>query len=249
MEFSYDFPLVALSIAIAVLGSFTGLVMTVGIRRVGRKEAALRVALASFGVGVAIWAMHFVAMLALILPVKLRFAATPIAASAAIPVAFTALALAIAGWRWLGRFSLPVGAVGLGLGIAGMHFAGMAAMRGGGAIAYSWGSVALSILIAIHVSAVALWLAFRERGFFDTVLGALALGLAMTSMHYLAMETTRFVPADALAAPSETVVSDAFLALTIALAVYGVCGVCLFVFAVLTHIRRSIHPHQRGAGS
>src|SRR5688572_25820562 len=73
MDFTYDPGLVALSIAVAILGSFTGLVMTSGIRRVRGMEASLRLILGAIGIGGGVWSMHFIAMLAVQLPIPLSY--------------------------------------------------------------------------------------------------------------------------------------------------------------------------------
>jgi NO-binding membrane sensor protein with MHYT domain len=130
-----------------------------------------------------------------------------------------------------------------------MHYIGMSAIRGDAAISFSWLGVAISILIAVQASAVALWFAFRQRGLLDTVLGAIALGLAIASMHFMAMQATHFLPV----AESDPFVSEVesarHLAITISIAVYGVCGVAIFVFAALTYARRLATRRQsRAAG-
>lgn len=247
MEFTYDAALVTLSIAVATLGAFTGLVMTTGIRRIVGMEAALRIGLASFAIGGGIWAMHFIAMLAVILPVELDYDLVQTALSAVIPIVFTAISFVIVSRNAFGKWSIPVSAVFLGLGISGMHYIGMVAMRGNAAVTYSWLGVAISVLIAGQSSAVALWFAFRERGLFDTLLGAMALGLAIASMHFTAMEATEFLPVAAPDSFVSEVESTRHLAITISIAVYGVCGVAIFVFAALTYARRLAMRRQSGA--
>jgi NO-binding membrane sensor protein with MHYT domain len=232
MDFTYDRGLVALSIAAAILGSFTGLVMTSGIRRVRGAEAGLRLILGALGIGGGVWSMHFIAMLAVQLPIPLSYEIPETLISAAAAVIITAGAVWTVAYDKLGSLSLPVSALVLGLGIATMHYLGMSAIRGCG-IAYSSLGVIISIVIAIQASAVALWFAFRKRGVLDTLLGSLALGLAIASMHYSAMEATRFIPGGT---PFNfaNVLSEPLLAVAIALTLYSVCSVCLIVFALLT---------------
>ncbi|MGF1619167.1 MAG: MHYT domain-containing protein [Rhodomicrobiaceae bacterium] len=249
MEFTYDAALVTLSIAVATLGAFTGLVMTTGIRRIRGMEAALRIGLGSIGIGGGIWGMHFIAMLAMIMPVKLDYDVVQTVISAVIAIVFTAIAFVIVSRNAFGKWSIPVSAVFLGLGISGMHYIGMFAIRGNAAITYSWLGVAISMLIAVQASAVALWFAFRERGLLDTLLGAIALGLAIASMHFTAMETTHFMPVAASEPFVRDVESPRHLAITISIAVYGVCGVAIFVFAALTYARRlAVRRQSRAAG-
>lgn len=248
MEYTYDPALVALSIAIAILGSFTGLVMTAGIQRVHGPEAALRIMLGSIGVGCGVWSMHFVAMLAVILPIELRYETFQTVLSAVLAMIFTCIAFSIVGRNRLGAYSLPVSAVFLGLGIGGMHYLGMNAVQGNCVLGYSWLGVVISVVIAIQASAVALWFAFRERGLFDTILGAIALGLAIASMHYTAMEATRFLPGQGFAGFLGHAFSERYLALSISIAMYGICGVCIMVFSVLTFVKRApSHDDRRPA--
>jgi NO-binding membrane sensor protein with MHYT domain len=240
VEFGYDSGLVAVSIAIAILGSFTGLVVTTGIRHVQGPEVILRVILGGLGVGGGIWSMHFIAMLAVILPVPLSYDITQTAISAVLAVMFTATAFAIFGRNAFGKYTLPVSALFLGAGIGGMHYLGMNAVRGNCFITYSWLGVFISILIAVQASGVALWFAFRERGVIDTLLGAIALGLAIASMHYSGMEATRFLPAENGAELFQGALSKAHLAIAISFTIYAVCGMCIFVFAFRTFTRRTV---------
>jgi diguanylate cyclase len=244
MEFTYDSGLVALSIAIAILGSFTGLVMTTGIRRVKGREQALRIGLGGLGVGGGIWAMHFIAMLAVTLPIPISYDLPETVISAFLAVTFTAVAFVIVARNSFGKHSLLVSALFLGSGIAGMHYLGMNALRGSCVIDYSLLGVSISIAIAIQASGIALWFAFRQRGVLDTLLGAVALGLAIASMHYSGMEATRFLPAEGPSGLLQGIVSEAHLAVAVAVTIYSVCGICMVVFAMLTFMKRT----PRGGG-
>ena len=239
MDFSYDSGLVALSVFVAVLGAFTGLVLTTGIRQVRGPEGLLRIALGGLGVGGGIWSMHFIAMLAVILPVKLSYAIPETLISALIAVAFTILALWTVAHRRLGGATLPLSALFLGLAIAGMHYYGMSAIKGCG-IRYSAVGVGISILIAVQASMVALWFAFRRRGVLDTLLGSLALGLAIAAMHYSGMEAARFQPPAAPDPGTGEVLNERLLAITVAITLYSICSIGLLVFAALTFSRRFV---------
>jgi NO-binding membrane sensor protein with MHYT domain len=232
MDFTYDPGLVALSIAVAILGSFTGLVLTSGIRRVRGLEATLRLVLGAVGIGGGVWSMHFIAMLAVQLPIPLSYDIPVTLISAVAAVIFTAGAVWTVAYEKLGRASLPISAIVLGLGIATMHYLGMSAIRGCG-LAYSKLGVAISVLIAIQAAGVALWFAFHKRGVLDTLLGSVALGLAIASMHYSGMEATRFVRGGTPFNLAE-VLSEPLLAVAIATTLYTVCSVCLIVYAILT---------------
>lgn len=235
LNFTYNPSAVALSIAVAILGSFTGLVMTSGIRRTSGRIKMIRIFLGGLGVGGGIWSMHFISMLAVILPVELYYDVTRTTISAMIAISFVAVALAIVTDNKLGNATLPVSAIFLGSGIGGMHYLGMYAIRGSCGITYSWLGVFISIVIAIEASGVALWFAFRERGVLDTILGSVALGLAIALMHYSGMEATHFISAPALAEIPELLFSERYLALAVAITIYTVCGGCLIVFSALNY--------------
>lgn len=238
MEFTYDSGLVALSVGVAILGSFTGLIMTTGIRQCAPAESALRIVLCGLSIGGGVWAMHFIAMLAVELPIALSYDVTLTVLSATLAMLFTWGAIAAVSRRRFGVLTLPISALFLGVGIAGMHYMGMAALRGNCIVEYSWLGVIISIAIGIQASAIALWFAFRERGVLDTVLGAVALGLAIASMHYSAMEAVRFVPADLNAGLYGNLWSPAYMAFAIAITIYSICGFCILVYTFLTFHRR-----------
>jgi len=235
LDFTYNPSAVALSIAVAILGSFTGLVMTTGIRRTSGHVKTLRIFLGGLGVGGGIWSMHFISMLAVILPIDLYYDVTQTTMSAIIAVAFVAVALAIVTDNKLGNATLPVSAIFLGSGIGGMHYLGMYAIRGNCGVSYSWLGVFISIVIAIEASGVALWFAFRERGVLDTVFGSVVLGLAIALMHYSGMEATRFMSALASVRIPELLFSERYLALAVAITLYTICGFCLMVFSALNY--------------
>jgi NO-binding membrane sensor protein with MHYT domain len=245
MEFTYNPSYVALSIGVAILGSFTGLVMTSGIRQGDISAVKLRMVLGALGVGGGIWSMHFIAMLAVMLPVELSYNPVPTVISALIAISFTGIAFWIVGANRYGRATLPVSALFLGLGIGGMHYLGMYGIQGNCTIEYSLVGVLVSVVIAIQASGVALWFAFRKRAVIDTLLGSVALGLAIALMHYSAMESTRFLPANTAGALPEMLISEDYLALTIAITMYFVCGICLMVFSILTY--RGGRSHQQSS--
>ena len=241
VDFTYNTGLVVLSIAVAMLGSFTGLVMTTGIRDAGSSEVKLRIVLGALGIGGGVWSMHFISMLAVQLPIPLSYAAIPTSISALIAVIGTAVALTIVSSRRFGDATLPLSSLFLGLGIGGMHYLGMYGIRGSCIIQYSWLGVAISVLIAIQASAVALWFAFRQRGVIDTFLGAIALGLAIALMHYSGMEATHFRPGAATYGDLALLWSEKYLAFAITVTIYTVCSTCLIVFAVLVFRPRASH--------
>jgi diguanylate cyclase (GGDEF)-like protein len=162
-----------------------------------RKRVWLGGGAVSMGVG--IWSMHFVGMLALSLPIPLGFdpAITMVSLALAIGVAYFALRVIASGMLTWPR--LLSGALLMGLGIAGMHYTGMAAMRMAPDIHYTPGWFAASLLIAINASGAALWIANRLRSDeprirFKRAAAAAVMGLAISGMHYAGMMAAEFAP-------------------------------------------------------
>ena len=87
---------------------------------------------------------------------------------------------------------LVLSGIFMGLGIAGMHYTGMAAMRGHAELSYAPLFVALSLVIAIGASTVALWVAFRTTDLGQKLVAAVVMGLAISGMHYTGMRAAIF---------------------------------------------------------
>ena len=231
MPIAYDPTLVMLSILVAITGALTGLTVTAGYSTGGRR-ASLGLLKGAIIIGGSIWSMHFIAMLAVKLPVPINYDFIETMTSLYIAMIGTGLGLWIVARRKLGLLNIPAAGVLMGGAIAGMHYMGMNAMRGCG-IAYSMPGVYASIAVAIIASAVALWFALRKRGASETLVGGLLLGLTIPSMHYIGMGATRFgfvsVDPDSVA----PMLSQQHLALIIASATFVICGIFLFLFSAL----------------
>jgi NO-binding membrane sensor protein with MHYT domain len=189
---TYDPYLVALSILVAALASYTAL--DLGGRVAAARGFARRVWLtaAAITMGGGIWSMHFVAMLAFIMPTPMSY-----------DIGLTTLSLVVAmfvtggGFYAISRHSgsplhLVLSGIFMGLGIAAMHYTGMAAMREHVELGYDRIFVALSLIIAIGASTAALWLAFRTTDLGQKLIAAVVMGLAISGMHYTAMGGTTF---------------------------------------------------------
>jgi PAS domain S-box-containing protein len=189
---SHDPVLVALSILIAALASYTALDLATRMRAAsGRVRWAWLVA-AAIAMGGGIWSMHFVGMLAFSLPgTEISYDPFLTLLSLIIPVVVAAAAFAVVGRR---PQALLASGFAMGLGISGMHYTGMAAMRMAAFLQYDPGWVVLSIVIAISASVVALWLAFRNTNAVQRLFAGLVMGLAISGMHYAAMEGAMFLP-------------------------------------------------------
>lgn len=244
MAVSYDPTLVMLSIFVAITGALTGLAVTAGYDRLGPRNYAASLIKGAIIIGGSIWSMHFVAMLAVRLPVLVSYNFVLTIFSLYIAVIGTGLGLFIVSKRRLGLFSVPVGGLLMGAAIGGMHYLGMGAIEGCN-VSYAPGGVIASIGIAIGASAIALWFTFRKRGTTQTLIGGLMLGLTIASMHYTAMLATSFQRLPVRFEATAPLLSQDALAIIIATATFIICGIFLFVFSTLA-IRQTPRPSERG---
>jgi PAS domain S-box-containing protein len=196
LHHAHDPVLVALSLLIAVLGSWTALDL---LRRVRANAGTARrwwLAGAAAATGASIWSMHFVAMLAYELGVEVRYDVGLTAASLLLAVAATAIGFAAvsAPAATPGPGRIVAAGLAMGLGICLMHYVGMAAMRLPALTSYDPVLVAASGAVAFCASTLAIVLALRNRSGVARAAGAVALGLAISGMHYTAMAAVSFTP-------------------------------------------------------
>lgn len=224
MEITYDPILVLLSIIVAIIGSLTALALTLGSHDADNDSWEASFALANGGLimGTTIWSMHFIAMMAVQVPVLINYNIIETVLSICIAIVATAIGLNIVSSNRLGRYSIPGGGVAMGLGIGSMHYIGMSAIRGCG-LAYDPTLVAASVAIAISASMAALWFAFYKRTILMTLAGGIVQGLAIASMHYTAMAATFYVPLSEPANLTTPLFTQGLQALMIAGAMLIVC--------------------------
>jgi two-component system, sensor histidine kinase and response regulator len=236
MTSTLNYWVVALSLLIAILASYAALDIA------GRATAAvgkMRVTWLVGGagtMGLGIWSMHYVGMLAFGLPVKVLYDIPTVFVSLFAAMLASGIALVIASrakWSW--RASI-FASVAMGGGIASMHYIGMAAMRLPAMMVWSYPIIALSIIIAVVVSLVAMWLAFSFRG--ETrelaplkIASAVVMGVAVVAMHYTGMAAAHFMPA----APAANL-SHAVAISSVELTVIALVTLTVLVLALLTSI-------------
>jgi len=244
----YDPILIALSVGIAILGSYTGLHLATGISAAGGAKRKAVLAGAAITIGGGIWAMHFIGMLAVSLPVTIQYDVFATLLSVLMSILMTGLGLTIAGLATSPWLRFVGGGVLMGSGIAIMHYVGMAAIRGGCTISYSPALVGASVVVAILSAMLALWLAFNLAGWKQTLAASVALGVAISGMHYTAMAAASFLPAEALVALSAPAMSPSLLASIVALAAFLLCGGTLLTFLPDRKPAPSAAPAESPAG-
>lgn len=194
---SYSPSLVAISLFVAILASYTALDLTGRIATAKGRAVYLWIAGGAMAMGVGVWSMHFIGMLALRLPFALGFDIGITALSLLIAVLSCGFALWLVSQARLPAWQLAFGALVMGSGIASMHYTGMAAMRMTPGIDYDPTLFGLSLLIAVVASGAALWIAFnlrRNTPYVRLARGgaAVVMGFAIVGMHCTGMAAARF---------------------------------------------------------
>jgi len=218
MTGSYDPLFVILSVVIAALASYAALDLA---GRVRSAEGSTRLGWLAGGatvMGLGIWSMHFVAMLAFSLPVPIEYELPQMLLSVAVAIGASLVALVVVSRVGLRAVTLVMGGIIMGGAIAGMHYIGMASMTVGATLTYSSAIVVLSIFIAIVASWAALGLAFNFRSDLSArgrrlkSMSAVVMGFAIAGMHYTAMAAVHFTPAAVIDRPSDHIVATGGLA-------------------------------------
>ena len=181
--------LLALAFVVSVVGSIVGLACT---RRsataVSDNERLMWLAIAATAIGgIAIWLMHFIAMLGFTVPGSVvRYDIGWTIASAILSVVAVFVGLIVAG-RTLHVGRLILAGVIMGLAVNLMHYTGMRALRIQGDIGYSVGPVIASIVVAVVAATAALFFTFVLHSIAMRVVAGVVMGVAVVGMHYTGM--------------------------------------------------------------
>lgn len=229
---TYDPALVALSIFIATLGAFAALELSGRIstaRRTGDRLAWL--ATGSVAIGSGVWAMHFIGMLALRLPIRVShdLLVTVLSMAPAVFAGAIMLHVISAEKRTGPRF--VVGGAMMGIGIVLMHHIGMAAVRMDAVMRYDPMLLGASVVIALVLAVAALYVKFRTALAADPDAyltwaktgSAAIMGIAVAGMHYTSMAAVHFLPATGQGT-LEIPLSTRYLAVLIGLVTIALIG-------------------------
>lgn len=224
--------LVLLSILIAIQGSFVGLRLAVQIPTAHGMRRRSLLAGAALSLGIGIWSMHFIGMLAARLPAEIDFLVFPTLLSFLVCVLVVGLGLVAVALEGRALWRLAAAAVFMGGGIATMHYIGMSALHGAAHLEHAPWSVIASIIIAMLASGGALWLAFeggRRVVALPVSASAIALGLAISGMHYTAMAGLTLHPMPATVGAQSPVLSGDLLAILVAVVAFLVTGIFFLI--------------------
>jgi PAS domain S-box-containing protein len=224
----YDHRLVGLSVLIGIATSYAALdlagrvVVTDGRAQVNWLVGGA----ATMGIG--IWSMHYIGMLAFRLPIPVLYDWPTVLVSLLAAILASGIAFVVVSRSKIKLWHIVLGSLFMGLGIAGMHYIGMMAMRLAASCFVNPAIVAMSIGLAIVISFVAIQLTTRTRDDIAKTLlrklcSAIVMGAAIPIMHYTGMAAATFSPAEL---PSD-------LSNSVNISMLGTVGIALCTILVL----------------
>ncbi|RRW92368.1 bifunctional diguanylate cyclase/phosphodiesterase [Pandoraea apista] len=230
---SYNTLLVLVSVLVAILASYTALDLAGRISTTQGRAAVWWLVGGGTAMGIGIWSMHFVGMLAFSLPIELGYDPLVTLASLLIAISLSAFALWLVCQETLPILRWAMGALLMGLGVASMHYTGMAAMRMDPGIQYIPSLFGLSVVIAVVASGAALWLAFHlrrqsPRARMFRFGAAVVMGFAIAGMHYTGMAAAQF-QLGSICGAARSGMSSGWLALVITVGTLSILAIALIV--------------------
>src|SRR6202790_2055533 len=225
---SHNYALVALSVLIAMFASYAALDLAGRVTAaVGRTRAVWLLGGAG-AMGTGIWSMHYIGMLAFVLPIPVAYHWPTVLLSLFAAIFASVIALYVVSRQKMGGSQAVAGSVLMGVGIASMHYIGMAAMRLPAICRFNSFLVVLSVAFAILISLAALWITFHFRDEktgigWEKLAGAVVMGAAIPVMHYTGMAAATFMPSGM---PTD-------LSHAVSISTLGTAGIAVVTFTVL----------------
>ena len=225
---SYSYGLVALSTLIAMVAAYAALDLAARVTAAAGSTRALWLLGGAGAMGTGIWSMHYIGMLAFILPIPVAYHWPTVLLSLVAAVLASGIALQVVSRQSMSLSRAVAGSVLMGAGIASMHYIGMAAMRLPALTHFNSVVVVLSVVLAILIAFGALSIAFQfrneKRGIGRGKLaGAVVMGSAIPVMHYTGMAAASFTESNV---PPD-------LSHAVSISMVGTTGIAVVTFIVL----------------
>src|ERR1700736_2834436 len=225
---SYNYALVALSVLIAMFASYAALDLAGSVTAAGGGTRAVWLSGGACAMGTGIWSMHYIGMLAFILPIPVAYHWPTVLLSLFAAILASVIALYVVSRPKMGASRALAGSVLMGAGIAGMHYIGMAAMRLPAICQFNSLLPVLSVVFAVLISLAALWITFHFRDEkagigWEKLAGAVVMGAAIPVMHYTGMAAASFTASD----------MEANLSHAVSISTLGTAGIAAVTFFVL----------------
>ena len=249
---AYNPFLVVLSVLIASLGAYASLGLA---GRVSAADTAMArrswLAAGAITMGIGIWAMHFIGMLAFRLPVSFTYNVPMTLLSVAPAVLASGIMLYVMSQERIGFGKLCLGGTFMGAGIGVMHYTGMAAMRMDAVMRYDPLLFAVSVIVAVLLATTALYTKFLASSSYShyqlhriKVSAALVMGSAVACMHYTGMAAVYFFPASG-GPEIGAGVEATWLGAWVTLAALLITGLAIFVTRVDTRLAAATYSERR----
>lgn len=195
MQISWNMSLVGLSVLVAIIGSYAALTQAQRMRDSTGYVATLWMLTGSITLGLSIWSMHFIGMLAMHLPTPIAFDQTLTLLSALPAVSAALLGFWVVRANHVSRMRIVVSGLLMGTGISLMHYMGVAALKMDPAIHYDPLIAAFSVILSVAASWATLLMMYQGdriklQPMLRFLLGAFIMGGAISGMHYTAMTGT-----------------------------------------------------------
>src|SRR3989449_3069553 len=224
---SYNYALVALSVLIAMFASYAALDLASRVTAAGGWTRAAWLLGGAGAMGTGIWSMHYIGMLAFILPIPVAYHWPTVLLSLIAAIVASVIALYVVSRQKMGTSRAVAASLLMGAGIASMHYIGMDAMRLPAICRSNSSLVVLSVVFAVLISFAALWITFHFRGektgSREKLAGAVVMGAAIPVMHYTGMAAASFTPSG----------MPADLSHAVSVSTLGTAGIAAVTFIVL----------------
>ncbi|HEY2546439.1 MAG TPA: MHYT domain-containing protein, partial [Candidatus Acidoferrum sp.] len=217
-----------LSVLIAMFASYAALDLAGRITAAGGWTRVFWLLGGAGAMGTGIWSMHYIGMLAFILPIPVAYHWPTVLLSLLAAVLASVIALYVVSRPKMGASRAVAGSVLMGAGIASMHYIGMAAMRSPAICQFNSSLVVMSVVFAVLISFAALWITFHFRDEKtgigrEKLAGAVVMGAAIPVMHYTGMAAASFTPSG----------MPADLSHAVSISTLGTTGIATVTFVVL----------------
>ncbi|ELW9440523.1 EAL domain-containing protein [Pluralibacter gergoviae] len=239
---SWDPVLIGISILVSFVASFVALDSAARMVSAGLRAALFWRLAGGVTLGLGIWSMHFIGMLAMKMPMVMHYD-LPITVFSLLVAMFAStlsINIAMQGERLLARRLMLATAI-LSSGVVTMHYVGMSALMIHDGIRWNYALIALSALIAVAASGAGLWLAFSlrrqsKRIIINRLLAAVVMGCAIAAMHYTGMSAATFTGSMHTAVSG---ISEAGLSIWVSAVTLAILGIMLIISMIDSQQRTS----------
>lgn len=235
---SYNIGLVILSFIIVTLASYSALDLVGRIIHSKQKAKKYWLVGGAITMGLGIWSMHFIGMLALQVHETITYDYLKVLISVGIAIFASGMSLFFVSRETMNWKQLLIGGASLSTAILTMHYTGMASMRMAASIQYDPLLVICSVLIACSASVAALKINFRyihqkATRLVEKIISANIIGIAVAGTHYTGMAAATYHSNHVVSPTSSALpVGTLFLALGIGSAMLFIQIVVLFFISL-----------------